>query len=346
VPQVEALPSKAAFGILLVPVAKKLLVSPKFADHQALLSTITFSEKIAVSDRQAIIQAAVTQAPEATRHSQFALGKWIVSCAKEHTEDLKNAVVPILDTLDPKQVHGLESVAGFTLKVLRCDSCAEIQKQSDEEMDEIEYSTPNEPESDPWSSLPTELSNASFFTISPEHNSILDAFATTAKSVSEMKLETLLSSDLLAQSPVSIPSFYARVWTTLSYPARARTIALDHFILHLKEKAPTSDFQGFIPHLIVAISDLSKDVRDAGANALTALHETYPTTSKVTVVGLADLYHEENAGLKWLSTAEVKWLLGNVILPKLAECRLDCNYITRLLGGVLNGAGKRGKKEQ
>jgi len=213
-------------------------------------------------------------------------------------------------------------------------------------MDEIEYSTPKESESDPWSSLPTELSNPTFFTISSEHTSILDTFANTAKSVSEMRLETLLSSSLLTQSPVSVPSFYARIWTTPSYPVRARTIALDHFMLHLKERASSSDFQGFIPHLIVAISDLSKEVRDVAANVLTAMHETYPTTSKVTVVGLADLYPEESAGLKWLSTPEVKWLLGNIILPKLAECRLDCNYITRLLGGVLNGAGKKGKKEQ
>jgi hypothetical protein len=117
VSQVETLPSKAAFGILLVPVAKRILTLAKFGDHQDLLSKITFSEKITLSDRHAIIQAAVTQAPEATRHSQFALGKWIVSCAKEHPEDLKNAVLPVLDTLDPKQIHGLESVAGFTLKV-------------------------------------------------------------------------------------------------------------------------------------------------------------------------------------------------------------------------------------
>lgn len=213
-------------------------------------------------------------------------------------------------------------------------------------MEEIEYTKPEEPEPDPWSSLPSELSNPSFFTMSPEHKSILDTFANTAKSVSEMKLDTLLSSELLSKSLVSIPSFYARVWTSPSYPARARTIALDHFTQHLKEKASISDFQGFIPHLIVALCDSSKEVRDAGAIALTMLHETYPMTLKVTVIGLADLYPEESAGLKWLSTAEVKWLLGNVILPKLAECRLDRNYIMRPLGEVLNGAGKKGKKEQ
>ena len=212
-------------------------------------------------------------------------------------------------------------------------------------MEEIEHTQPAEADSDPWSSLPAELSNPSFFTFSQEHRSILDRFANTANSISEMKLESLLSSDLLAKSPISIPSFYARIWTTFSYPIHARTISLDRFTMYIKEKAPTSDFQGFIPHLIIALSDLSKEIRDAGANALTAVYETYPATSKVTVIGLTDLYHEESAGLKWLSPAEVKWVLGNVILPKLAECRLDCNYITRLLAGVLDSAGKKGKKE-
>ena len=84
-----------------------------------LLSGITFSEKIPLSDRHAIIQAAVTQAPKASRQSQSALGKWIVSSAKEHPEDLKNSIVSILDALDPKQIQGLESVAGMTLNVPR-----------------------------------------------------------------------------------------------------------------------------------------------------------------------------------------------------------------------------------
>jgi len=118
VSQVEALPLKA-FGILLVPVAKQIISSVKFGELEALLSGIAFSEKISVSNRHAIIQAAVSQAPKATRQSQSALGKWIVSYAKEHPEDLKNSVLPILDTLDPKQIHGLESVVGITLKVPR-----------------------------------------------------------------------------------------------------------------------------------------------------------------------------------------------------------------------------------
>ena len=116
VSQVEALPLKA-FGILLVPVAKRIISSAKFGEHEALLSSIVYSEKIAVSDRHILIQAVVRQAPKASRQSQSSLGKWIVSYAKNHAEDLKNSVLPILDTLDLKQIHGLESIAGVALKV-------------------------------------------------------------------------------------------------------------------------------------------------------------------------------------------------------------------------------------
>ena len=61
-----------------------------------------------------------------------------------------------------------------------------------------------------------------------------------------------------------------------------------------------------------------------------------------------ELYPEDpvtTTALKWLSLPEAKWLV-NSIVSKLPECRLDCNYIVRLLGGVLNSAGKKEKKQQ
>lgn len=49
--------------------------------------------------------------------------------------------------------------------------------------------------------------------------------------------------------------------------------------------------------------------------------------------------------LKWLSIPEVKWLLS-ILLGKSSECELDPEYTRRLLGEVLNEAGKKGKKDQ
>ena len=120
---------------------------------------------------------------------------------------------------------------------------------------------------DRWSSLPKELSNPSFFFSSAEHTLILDLFADAGN---EENLEKLLSSGLLSKHPISLPSLFARVWISVSYSSRVRTTALDRFKQHISEMS-SSDFQGFVPHLIAALSDYSKEIRDAAAKALVAV---------------------------------------------------------------------------
>lgn len=195
---------------------------------------------------------------------------------------------------------------------------------------------------DRWASLPDELSNPSFFITTPEHTIILDLFS---ESNNQENLDKLLSSVLLSKVPISLPSLFARVWTTMSYPTRVRATALYQYTQHVKGKS-NLDFQGFIPHLIAALSDDSKDIRDTASKALTALHQTYSLSTKHSVLGLMELYSEDStAALKWLSMAEAKWLVDSVV-SRLAECQLDCKYIVRLLVGILNRAAKKGKKEQ
>ena len=217
-------------------------------------------------------------------------------------------------------------------------------------MRDIEYSDMTNAESsfDRLSTLPEELSNLSLFIPSAQHLLILELFVDAVQIGSTQNVEKLLSSSLLSQQPLSVPSLLARVWLTLPYSTIVRTSALDRFTQHLIGMGSGLDFQGFIPYLISALSDYSKDIRDAAANALTALHEIYSSSTKHSIIGLMELYSEDSgstSSLKWLSLSEAKWLVSS-ILSKLTECRLDCNYIVRLLGSILNGAGKKGKKEQ
>jgi HEAT repeat len=202
----------------------------------------------------------------------------------------------------------------------------------------------------PWSSLPEELSNPSFFISNTDHGVILDFFVSAVRSGNVDNLEKLLSSPLLSISPLTLPSLLARIWTTVSYSIRTRTTALTKFNQLLSIAEPTFDFQGFIPHLIASLSDSSPEVRDATATAVTALHPNYSSpANKRTVLGLTDLYPEvyiEGTELKWLAIPEAKWLIGDILLPKLPECRLDSGFVVRLIGGILNNAGKKGKKEQ
>lgn len=193
------------------------------------------------------------------------------------------------------------------------------------------------------SSLPKELPHPSFFAISSDHTIFLDLFVDTSISGN---VDKVFSLSTLSESAVTLPSLLARVWIFTSYPILARTSALRKFTQLITQDCSV-DFQGFIPHLIAALSDVSNDVRGAAADAFSALNETY-SANKTSVLGLEDLYPENNnsaGSLKWLSTTEAKWLIG-IVLTKLAECRLDSHYVLRLLTEILNRAGKKGKKEQ
>src|SRR5204862_3410899 len=137
-------------------------------------------------------------------------------------EAFKSSIAPLIDTLEPEMIIELESLTELTLTVFQTFLCADWQNES-EEMMEIEYTEPQDTNSaalDRWSSLPEELSNPSFFVSSAEHLLILEFFVDAVKTESKDNLEKLLSSSLLLRTPITLPSFFARVWMTVSYPAK------------------------------------------------------------------------------------------------------------------------------
>lgn len=345
---IETLPSKAAAGKLLVPLAKKLLAS-KAPDNQ-LLTSITFSDKLLLADREIIIQTAFNCFANAKEVDQAAYGNWLALCGKEHAEVFKSSITPLIDTLEPEKINELESLTELTLKVLQ-EFIHANKKHDVGEMMEIDSTGPQDVNPitlGRWSSLPEELSYPSLFASSAEHLLILDLFVDALKIGNTDDLDKLLSSPLLLKSSITLPSLFARVWMTVSYSASVRSKALNRLAQYLRGMGSNLDFQGFIPHIIAGLSDYSKDIREAAANLLTAIHEIYSSNTKHSVIGLMEMYPEDAATtstLKWLSLPEAKWFVGRII-PKLAECKLDCNYIVRLLGGILDGAGKKGKKEQ
>jgi hypothetical protein len=198
--------------------------------------------------------------------------------------------------------------------------------------------------------LPEELSKPSFFIFdSADHTTVIAYFVYLAQQGDTDGVTNLFSSSLLSNSPVSIPSLLARVWISPSYSVPSRTRALHLFSAHLTESDSSLDFQGFIPHLITALSDPDKEVRAAAASAVLAYETSLSRlSSKTTVVGLDDLYIEDEklGSLKWLGLPERKWLIESVLVPKLEECRLDGSYVVRLFSEALNVTSKKHKKEQ
>jgi hypothetical protein len=218
-------------------------------------------------------------------------------------------------------------------------------------MMEIEYTNGHDANGittvDPWPLLPEALSHPSFFTYHSKQDPVLGIFVDAATTENTSKLNRLLSSEFLIKNRVSLPSLFARVWTTSSFPAGARATALNRFTLLLAAADSSYDYQGFLPHLIVALCDTSKEVRASASYVISALDNSYRTTtaSRTIVIGITDLYVEEEKGLKWLPPSTVHWLVCDILAPKLEECRLDCNYVVNLLASILDAAGKRGKKK-
>jgi hypothetical protein len=202
-------------------------------------------------------------------------------------------------------------------------------------------------ETDIFSTLPDKLASPSFFVGNTEDQKrIINYFSDKAKIDETEQIDNLLASSLLS-SRISIPALLGKIWITKSFPEKTRITALQRFTTHLTTSAPSLDFQGFIPHLLAALSDSAKPIREQGAKGIAVLHQrAEKLPSRSTVVGLNDLYVEsDDATLKWLSASERKWFLDSMLTPKLEECRLDSDYIVRLMGEVLNAAGKKTKKD-
>ena len=218
-------------------------------------------------------------------------------------------------------------------------------------MMEIDYASPAISATitvDPWSLLPKELTNPSLLASPAEYSIISELYSVAVTTSNPANIEQLFSLPLLLNSPLSLPTFLARTWITVSHPAPIRTAALTHFADVISPDT-THDLQGFFPHILVALSAPEKPIREAACKVLTQLHQVYSSGTKHSIVGLMEMYAEDVASLntlKWLSIPEVKWFLAHVLLPKLAECKLDAAYIHKVVGEILNQAGKKGKKEQ
>src|SRR5947207_13186130 len=138
-------------------------------------------------------------------------------------------------------------------------------------MTDVEYTNQiSAPEdTDVFSILPEKLSSPSFFRSHLEDQRLVISFFVDKAKIHETEqIDKLLTSPLLSPT-VSIPSLLSRIWITKSIPEKARIIALERFTNHL---ASSFDFQAFLPHLLVPLSDSSNSIRLAAANELRVLH--------------------------------------------------------------------------
>jgi len=321
---------------LFLPVVKKLLASSKLSEEDVeLLIKITFSKNLSLLELETVMQDGVLTFLKNKKKKDGPLEKWLLSCVREKQEDFKRAMEPLVETLRTEEIEHLEALTQIRLKPDSGKMAIDEPNGKDQVTDKSGID---------WSTLTAELSHPSFFTFDTEHNIITEAFVEIVNTFNSQGFDKLMTVTNFTQSVASFPSLLSRVWLSISLSDAVRVAALQQFSQYLTTCPPTIDFQGFLPHVIAALSDPSKEVRNASADAFKAMTERYgPGSGPDTVAGLIDLYPDSN-GLKWLSSAEAK-SLGQTISPKLGECKLDPNYIVTLFGGILNAAGKKNKKE-
>jgi hypothetical protein len=98
--------------------SEKLLAATSVSEEQlGLLTGMLYSEQASVSERHTVIQSATRRYPNATQKARPILGRWIATLSKEHPQDFRSAVEPLIDTLDPTAISELESITQLTLKV-------------------------------------------------------------------------------------------------------------------------------------------------------------------------------------------------------------------------------------
>lgn len=153
-------------------------------------------------------------------------------------------------------------------------------------------------------------------------------------------------------------SFFIKIWTSLRYPALARTTALHECTSYIKTVSERVDFQALFPHILVALADPSINVRRETASLARALNERYVALggdlgkkkkrrkSEAAAEGpikywaLDSIYGtgKETEEVKWLETAEARKFIEEVIMSNLEECVLDSHVIGRSVENVLGTA--------
>ncbi|RPB13149.1 hypothetical protein P167DRAFT_564665 [Morchella conica CCBAS932] len=153
-------------------------------------------------------------------------------------------------------------------------------------------------------------------------------------------------------------SFLVKIWTSLRYPALARTTALHECTSYIKIIGERVDFQALFPHILVALADPSINVRREAATLARVLNERYVALggelgkkkkrrkSEAAAEGpikywaLDSIYGtgKETEEVKWLETAEARKFIEAVIMSNLEECVLDSHVIGRSVENVLGTA--------
>ncbi|KXL43812.1 hypothetical protein M433DRAFT_58714 [Acidomyces richmondensis BFW] len=270
-------------------------------------------------------------------------------------EDLFTRPVPTLiikDVAKQKSLNLRELMPELALDIIARDSSEMIETTEPLLLDQ-----PDGIDSDEADLLLTglpELGDGSFSFLNPQNANTFKQYAAafTACSMSAspksnlirlLRLGTLQKSKA-ADTPMLL-SLLMRIWASdLNVISRVRALELATTELRLLSENTRIDFQILSPYALVALGDEAPAVRRAAANLCTAIYNSYGANAAEGKLGDdVKLWYPDGifglatTQLHKLSSLNALSILKKVVMPILADCLLDHNYVAKALADAFNG---------
>jgi len=158
-----------------------------------------------------------------------------------------------------------------------------------------------------------------------------------------LRLRTLQKSKA-ADTPMLF-TLLMRIWSSdLNVSSRVRALELATTELKLLSETTKIDFQILSPYAFVALGDEAPAVRRAAVDLCTTIYNSYGANSVKDKVGDEvklwcpdGIFGVATNQLHKLSSLDAQSLLKKMVIPILADCLLDHNYIAKALADALNG---------
>ncbi|KAF7501801.1 hypothetical protein DV113_000134 [Geotrichum candidum] len=154
-----------------------------------------------------------------------------------------------------------------------------------------------------------EITIVSFFSVDST-----DAFIERANIFSQLvpfkSLEEVLKHIVINENQAV--SFLARVWCGI-FPSLVRADAIKIFIEIVSKNSATTDYQGLVGPLLVALSDSSERVRRLAVTALNEVQKSY-SNKKLAIWGIKDVFKssETFGDVTWVASAKVSQFIDLV----------------------------------
>ena len=175
----------------------------------------------------------------------------------------------------------------------------------------------------------------------------LQAMTTSEAHLAQLlTVSTITSQDESLSVPIMTLLLRLSSDTSLAQKARATAMRCMHKLVKSKTE-PCAHLQFLLPYLVAALADSQSAVRQAAAESILSIAETYKGEHRSKVKSESEV-HRDTYPWEVLSHDAMQYLLQNVLVPNLEEASLDGNTIVATVAKALivPKESKKDKKEK